>query len=238
MLRVGTAGWSIPRGASNQFDSSGAHLERYARLMPATEINSSFYRSHARSTYQRWAASTPPHFRFSVKVPRLITHELGLRDSDHIFERFLGETEGLGERRGPLLVQLPPSSPFDPDVTKAFFDMVRERYVGTVACEPRHPTWFTRQATALLLDFQISRVAADPARHPEGGKPAGWPGLTYIRWHGSPRVYWSSYDDTCLSWLAERLRHYGRHSETWCIFDNTASGAAVLNALRVLATAN
>ena len=237
LLRVGTAGWSIPRGASSQFDSPGTHRERYARLMPAVEINSSFYRSHARSTYERWAASTPSHFRFSVKVPRVITHEQRLRDSDDAFRRFLDETEGLGERRGPLLVQLPPSFAFDSSVARGFFDMVRARYAGPLACEPRHATWFTRPATKLLLDHQVSRVAADPPRHPDGAEPAGWLGLTYFRWHGHPRVYWSSYDDHCLNGLAERLRAYGRHADAWCIFDNTASGAALLNARHVLAAA-
>jgi uncharacterized protein YecE (DUF72 family) len=234
MLRVGTAGWSIPRGASSQFDSSGSHLERYARLMPAAEINSSFYRSHARSTYERWAASTPSHFRFSVKVPRVITHEQRLCDSDDAFRRFLDETEGLGERRGPVLVQLPPSFAFDRRVARRFFDMVRDRYAGPLTCEPRHATWFTRQATALFLDHRVARVAADPPRHPDGAEPAGWTGLTYVRWHGHPRVYWSSYDDQSLRRLAERLRDSASHADVWCIFDNTASGAAILNARQVL----
>ena len=237
LLRVGTAGWTVPRAVSSHFNSTGTHLQRFARLVLATEINSSFYRSHARSTYERWAALTPP-FQFSVKVPRVITHEQRLYGSDDNFQRFLDETGGLGDRRGPLLLQLPPSLAFDPKVTRAFFGMVRESYGGFLACEPRHVTWFTRPATTLLLDYQISRVGADPPHHSlraatlqagQGSpKSAGMVPRASI---GLPMTI------RALR-LAECLLKHSAHSETWCIFDNTASGAAVINALRVLSTVN
>ena len=232
-LRIGTAGWSITRGAADRFDAPGSHLERYARLMPAVEINSSFSRPHARTTYERWAAATPSHFRFSVKVPRAITHEQKLCDAGDAFRRFVEETDGLGDRRGPLLVQLPPSLAFDATVAARFFTMVRGGYTGPLVCEPRHLTWFSHQAAELLVDYQVARVAADPPRHADGAEPAGWKGMTYFRWHGHPRVYWSSYGDQLLSGLAARLREHARDADTWCIFDNTAAFFALGNALAV-----
>jgi uncharacterized protein YecE (DUF72 family) len=102
---IGTAGWSIPRAAAPQFTVAGSHLERYARVMPGAEINSSFHRPHAVRTYERWASATPDHFRFAVKVPRTITHDLKLRRAKAPLMQFLAETAGLGEKRGPLLVQ-------------------------------------------------------------------------------------------------------------------------------------
>ena len=233
-FRVGTAGWSIARASAPRFDSAGSHLERYARLLPVAEINSSFYRAHARTTYERWAAATPSSFRFSVKVPRVITHEHGLRNATSAFGRFLDETNGLGERRGPLLLQLPPSLSLDASAARRFFAMVRDGYAGPVACEPRHETWFRSTASKLLLEYRISRVAADPARAPNGAEPGGWLGLRYFRWHGQPRVYWSSYDAVVLSSLVARLQAHAREAETWCIFDNTASGAALVNAWQVM----
>src|SRR6186713_425602 len=152
VLGIGTAGWSIPRSSAPAFDSAGTHLQRYGRVLAVAEINSSFYRSHTQATYERWAAGTPLTFRFSIKVPRVITHELALRRARAPFRRFVDETTGLGERRGPLLIQLPPALAFDRLVARRFFDMVRSCYDGPLVCEPRHPAWFERQATQLLLE--------------------------------------------------------------------------------------
>ncbi|MGZ8812269.1 MAG: DUF72 domain-containing protein [Thermoanaerobaculia bacterium] len=77
-VRIGTAGWSIPRAAAFRVESAGTQLERYSGLLSCAEINSSFHRPHAASTYAKWRDTTPPDFRFAVKVPRTITHELKL----------------------------------------------------------------------------------------------------------------------------------------------------------------
>ena len=127
MIYIGTAGWSIPRSSAVQFPSEGTHLHRYAQILHCAEINSSFYRPHAASTYAKWAASVGSDFRFAVKVPKRITHEQRLRRSRAAFEQFLAETSGLGDRRGPLLVQLPPSFAFEARPVAAFFAMARER---------------------------------------------------------------------------------------------------------------
>jgi len=74
--RVGTAGWSIPRASAERAPGDGTHLQRYARVLACSEINSSFHRSHRAAVYAKWAASTPSGFRFSVKLPRAITHDL------------------------------------------------------------------------------------------------------------------------------------------------------------------
>lgn len=227
---IGTAGWSVPRACADHFAGEGTHLQRYSRVLRAVEINSSFYRPHAAATYARWAASTPDHFRFSVKVPRTITHELRLVDVEGPLERFLGESAGLGEKRGPLLVQLPPSLAFDHTLVGTFFDQVRARHDGPVVCEPRHATWLTPEADALLVGHRVARVAADPPRAGGDDRPGGWPGLVYYRWHGAPRTYWSRYDETQLTGMARTLCELPGGVDAWCIFDNTASGAALENA--------
>src|SRR4051812_3495039 len=108
-MRVGTAGWSIPSGSADAFPAEGSHLERYAAGLSAAEINSSFYRPHRRATYAKWAAAVPPDFRFSVKLPKTITHDSRLMDCSALIARFGEEIGGLGEKLGPVLVQLPPS---------------------------------------------------------------------------------------------------------------------------------
>ena len=227
---VGTAGWSIPRASAFRLDTVGTHLQRYARQFNCVEINSSFYRPHLEATYARWRDSTPPDFRFAVKVPRTITHERRLHDARAPLVAFLAQTGGLGDKRGPLLVQLPPSLSFDAPVVRRFFDLVRNSYEGPLVCEPRHATWFSPAVASLLNRYRISRVAADPPPVPEAGVPGGSPGVAYFRWHGSPRTYWSRYDGTWIATLATTLGSVSRADEVWCVFDNTASGAAIENA--------
>jgi uncharacterized protein YecE (DUF72 family) len=224
---VGTAGWSIPRASGDRCAGGGTHLQRYARVFRGAEINSSFYRPHAPSTYAKWAASTPADFRFAVKLPKQITHEQKLRQARAPLERFLDESAGLGRKRGPILVQLPPSLEFDARVVGRFFALLRSLHRGRIVCEPRHPSWFGA-ADALLARYEVARVAADPPPAPGADVPGGWTGLTYFRLHGSPRKYWSSYSTGKLEEVAAAMQQGS--GETWCVFDNTASGAALENA--------
>jgi len=229
-ILVGTAGWSIPRLSAARCPGEGTHLQRYSRLFNGAEINSSFYRSHAAATYAKWANATSPEFRFAVKLPRLITHEQKLRRSRPALRLFLRETEGLSTRRGPLLVQLPPSLHFEPRVAGRFFEILRAEHEGLVVCEPRHETWFAPASNAMLTRFNVARVAADPPPAAGAESPAGWPGIVYFRLHGSPRKYWSQYDSACIDALADTLRTVPPSADVWCMFDNTASGAAFENA--------
>jgi uncharacterized protein YecE (DUF72 family) len=229
-VRIGTAGWSIPRASADRFASTGTHLERYARVFRCAEINSSFHRPHAAATYGKWRDSTPADFRFAVKTPRTITHDLKLRDARAPFRTFLAESNGLGDKRGPILVQLPPSLAFDAGVVGRFLKMVRAAYTGPLVCEPRHASWFSPAAGLLLQRYAVARVAADPAIVPEAATPAGWPALAYFRLHGSPRTYWSRYDEERLDALAASIGRLPAETDVWCVFDNTASGAAIENA--------
>jgi uncharacterized protein YecE (DUF72 family) len=213
-----------------------SHLERYARRFDAAEINSSFHRPHQRKTYERWARSTPPGFRFSVKLPKAISHEQRLVDCGALLDRFATEVTGLGDKLGVLLLQLPPKFAFEKRGTNRFFRELRRRMDVPVACEPRHPSWFTPDVNDWLAEHRVARVAADPAPVAGAGETAGWDGLAYYRWHGSPRVYYSDYDAAALAALGGRLEgQRQRGVPVWCIFDNTASGAALGNALALTA---
>jgi uncharacterized protein YecE (DUF72 family) len=233
-MRIGTAGWSVDSRYLDQIPPGGSHLARYAQRLNAVEINSSFYKPHQRKTYDRWAQSVPDDFRFSVKVPKSITHQQALVNCSDLLDRFLGEAEGLGDRLGTWLVQLPPSFAYDKEVFNRFFDDLAKRSPVAVALEPRHASWFTPAVNVALAKRRVARVAADPARIAGAGEPGGWLGLAYYRWHGAPRMYYSDYDPTALELLRGQLdaRREGG-AATWCIFDNTAAGAALGNALAV-----
>ncbi len=231
---IGTAGWSIPRLSAGRFSTAGTHLHRYAQRLRGVEINSSFYRHHAAGTYARWAQQTPREFSFAVKLPRSITHEERLRAARRPLEEFLGSVAGLGRRLGPLLVQLPPSLAFEPRVARTFFALLRARHAGPVVCEPRHVSWFERDADRVLVRHRIGRVAADPAVVPAAAVPGGWSGIAYYRLHGSPHKYWSIYEPGRLARWAQALSEPPRGRLTWCVFDNTAAGGALGNALETI----
>jgi uncharacterized protein YecE (DUF72 family) len=234
VILLGCAGWSLPRAVQDAFGEGDSHLARYATRFPATEINSSFHRPHQRSLYEKWAAAVPSGFRFCAKLPKTITHERRMVDCQVLLEAFLAQAGGLGERLACLLVQLPPSFAFDARLAEPFLAMLRGRFAGALALEPRHASWFTPEADALLRAHEVARVLADPVRHEAGRWPGGWPRRVYLRLHGSPRMYYSSYETTQLRALADRiLQAQADGAEVWCMFDNTASGAAAGDALQL-----
>ncbi len=229
-VRIGTAGWAIGTSAA-AFPEAGTNLEKYAAVFPAVEINSSFHRPHRASTWQKWGDAAPEHFRFSAKVPKTISHERKLVDCHAQLTQFFDEVSGLDDKLELVLLQLPPKLAFDKSVAANFFDTMRSISQTAVVCEPRHPSWFGDDADAFLEQERIPRVAADPARHPDASIPGGWRGLSYFRLHGSPVMYRSSYADR-IDVLAQQMsaeQDLGR--PTWCIFDNTASSAAISDAL-------
>jgi uncharacterized protein YecE (DUF72 family) len=226
--RIGCAGWSIPKAHAAAFPSEGSTLERYAQVFDCVEVNSSFYRPHRPATWRRWADSVPARFRFAAKMPRAISHDCRLRACDGLVDGFLDQVGELGDKLGWLLLQLPPSLVFDAAVALSFFERLRERHGGPLACEPRHRSWFRGAVDQELRRFGVSRVAADPARVPRAALPGGDRSRIYLRLHGSPRMYYDAYPPPTLERVARRLRNA---PSAWCIFDNTALGHATGDAL-------
>jgi uncharacterized protein YecE (DUF72 family) len=230
-VRIGCAGWNIPREVASDFPSEGSHLLRYSQVFNCVEINSSFYREHKLSTWERWRETVPSYFRFSVKAPRAITHDAKLQCGAEALAGFLRQVAGLGEKLGPILFQLPPSLEFERATVSDFLTMLRQDFEGNVVWEPRHKSWFGDEATGMLRAFEIARVAADPACVPSGAHPVAAGAMVYFRLHGSPRRYYSSYDDSFLRALSMQVAESANGVTSWCVFDNTASGAATRNAL-------
>jgi len=232
---IGTAGWSLASRHAGHFPGTGSALERYGGRFNGVEINSSFYRSHRPDTWRRWAESVPADFRFAVKLPRAISHECRLVDCDAQCDTFLAEVGALGSKLGVLLLQLPPKLAFDPDLVRAFLEPLAKRARATIACEPRHPSWFEDGADRLLERFGVARVAADPAVVPQAALPGGWRGLAYWRLHGSPTMYRSSYEGDRLDGYAGLIRaELSQGRKAYCMFDNTLSAFATVNALDLM----
>ena len=224
-IQVGLAGWSNPPAKRADRVGSQSHLAYYAQHFSCVEINSSFYRAHQSSTYARWRAETPPRFRFSVKMPKSITHESQLKKCAADVGRFYDEISHLQNKLAVVLMQLPPSLEYQARTVNAFFKHVPRLRGTRLVCEPRHASWFTAAVDEVLKDANVSRVAADPARFPNAENPQGAPRFAYFRWHGSPRVYYSKYTETRINDFAAAVRAC-KARDTWCVFDNTARYAA------------
>ena len=234
-IRIGCAGWSIATRQAHAFGEGDSLLARYATRLDVVEINSTFHRAHQPKTFERWAATVPRDFRFSVKLPRTITHDARLVRTNDPMAAFAEQVAGLGHKLGGVLVQLPPSLVFDARTAGNFFRVLRRHFDDVpVACEPRHASWFAPAVANAWERFDIARVAADPPK-PEGAAlPGGAGAWRYWRLHGTPRMYYSAYDETRLVALADELRRHGTPKRpAWCIFDNTAHSHATENALRL-----
>ena len=219
---IGTAGWN-----SAGLSGEGSHLEIYSQHFNAAEINSSFYKNHQRSTYERWRESVPAEFRFSVKLFKQFTHVDRLDTSKKELRGTIQSIAGLREKWGALLIQTPPSLAFDRKCATRFVKQLKT--CTQVACfmEPRHESWFGSEALDVLESLGIELAFADPS--PVATKSLK-SGSHYLRLHGSPRIYYSSYSKRFLSEIAARIQAQAGERKTWCIFDNTTLGHALKNA--------
>lgn len=232
-IKIACAGWTVAKEHAALFPAEGSHLERYARLFPVVEVNSTFYRLPKAETVIKWKNAVPPDFRFAVKLARDITHYGRLARLEFL-PVFLERMSLLEEKHGPLLVQLPPSLVFDAEKAMLFFETLRSGFSGEVVVEPRHPSWFDDGVEEMLAPFRLARVAAEPPMAYLGDVPGWWKGLDYYRLHGSPRMFYSSYDENYLAPLLEQIKLSAASKPVWCVFNNTASGAAVENGLWML----
>jgi len=234
MIRIGCAGWSIASRQASLFGDGDSVLARYSTRFSVVEVNSTFHRAHRPDTYGRWAAAVPRAFRFSVKLPRTITHDARLVGSGPLLRAFAQEISGLGSKLGGILVQLPPSLAFDSRVAGNFLKAMRAAFTVPIACEPRHASWFAPKVDALWERFDVARVAADPPVAVPPDTPGAAGAWRYFRLHGAPRMYYSSYEEGRLRELAVALRKTDRaRRNAWCIFDNTAHSHAVENAAQL-----
>ena len=227
---VGTAGWAIPAGDRDAFPADGSALARYSARLDGVEINSSFHRRHRPATWANWAQTVPADFRFAVKLPKTITHQAKLREVSGPIEDFTADVSGVVEKLAIVLVQLPPSLAYEEVVAAPFFEQLLSKTGARIACEPRHVSWFQDNADRLLADLGVSRVAANPSLSDKASQPGGATDLGYWRLHGSPRMYRSAYGESGVADYVEKISQLACR-QSWCMFDNTASTAAINDAL-------
>jgi uncharacterized protein YecE (DUF72 family) len=196
-------------------------LELYAAMFPTVEVNNTFYRLPERARFEAWAAATPADFCFAIKASRYLTHIRRLRDPDDSVRRILEASEGLGAKRGPVLVQLPPNLRVDCEALdatlRAFGGKVR------VAVEFRHDSWDVEEVDDILVAHDATRVLADDRGRITGHRTGSW---TYVRLHRGTASPEPCYGRKALESWAGRLD--GAHG--YAYFNNDPRGCAVRNA--------
>jgi uncharacterized protein YecE (DUF72 family) len=242
MLLIGTSGWQY-KDWRGRFYPTGLPqrrwLEHYAERFATVEINNAFYRLPERDTFVAWRRRTPDDFCVVVKVSRYLTHIKRLRDPAEPVARFVERATGLGDRLGPVLLQLPPSLRADAgalaDTLSLFPREIR------VAVEPRHPSWWTPKIRTVLEEHRAALCWAD-----RGSRPVTplWrtTDFGYLRLHEGRARPWPRYGGTALrSWLDRLAAAYGWADGSgvpaYVFFNNDPGGAAITDALAMAAAA-
>jgi uncharacterized protein YecE (DUF72 family) len=235
-ILIGTSGWSYRhwRGVFYPEDLPAREwLRFYAARFPAVELNTSFYRTPAATSFERWREAAGPGFVFAVKANRYITHTKRLRDPADPVAREMRTVEPLGDALGPILLQLPPDLPLDRDRLRGLVEQLPQD--KRFAVEFRHASWEDVEVYRVLGEHGVAvclhdwRGRAWPATAAENGAS-----LTYVRFHGPTGGYTGRYDEATLARWAERCdRWRAEGRDVFCFFNNDAAGNAVHDALRL-----
>ncbi|MEU1670419.1 DUF72 domain-containing protein [Streptomyces roseifaciens] len=237
-LHVGTSGWQYkdwrgvlyPDGCPQRL-----WLEEYAKGFATVENNNAFYRLPPPGTFGDWHDRTPAGFVMAVKASRYLTHIKRLRDPQEPVGRLMRHAAALGDRLGPVLLQLPPTLRADPALLDAalgcFPDGVR------VAVEPRHDSWWTDEVRAVLRGHGAALCWADHGSRPVTPlwRTAPW---GYVRFHSGLARPWPRYGRAALaSWAGRIADTWPDRAHVYAYFNNDPGGAAVHDAVAFARTA-
>ncbi|MDX6206599.1 MAG: hypothetical protein QOE76_2276 [Frankiales bacterium] len=236
-MRVGTSGWSYDHWTGALYPEGTPPHDRlaiYAREFGTVELNASFYRWPTDRGFASWNRRLPQGFQLSVKAPRGLTHAKRLYGPEAWLQRITASWHQLRDRRGVLLVQLPPSFVRD-DARLAWF-LERVPPWMRVAVELRHPSWHQEAVYSLLARHSAACCVMSGAGLPcvlRATAP-----FVYVRLHGPDHgwLYAGSYSDADLRWWADRIREWDRSGlDVYAYFNNDGNAFAVHNARRLKA---
>jgi len=237
VIVVGTSGWQY-RDWRDRFYAGVPQrlwLEHYARGFATVEVNNAFYRLPERDTFAQWRSRTPGDFCVAVKMSRYLTHIKRLKEPAEPVARFMSRAEALGDRLGPVLLQLPPTLTADADTLDA---VLREYPRGVkVAVEPRHESWWTAEVRSVLEKRGAALCWADRLGRPLTPlwRTADWGYLRLHEGRANPRP---RYGRAALSsWLDRIAAAFDRRVPVYVYFNNDPGGAAIRDAAALGAAA-
>ena len=228
---IGTSGWQYRHWRERLYPQGLAQarwLEHYAARFATVESNNAFYMLPDREVFERWRERTPADFCWAVKVSRYLTHIRRLNDPDEPVERFVRNASGLGEKLGPVLLQLPPSLRLEREKLAQTLDRFPDDV--RVAVEFRHDSWYTDEVRRLLEERQVALCLVDRRgrRGPEW-RTASW---GYVRFHTGRATPPPCYGRTALATWATRLaRLWSAAEEVFVYFNNDPRGCAPRDAV-------
>jgi uncharacterized protein YecE (DUF72 family) len=226
MIRVGTSGWQYDDWRGVLYPErlpQRAWLSTYAEAFGTVEVNAAFYRLPSYATFAKWRDAVPDGFVMAVKASRYLTHIKRLADPAEPVGRLVEAARGLGDRLGPLLLQLPPTLRADAALLKACLAEFPADL--RIAVEPRHESWWTDEVRSVLEAHGAALCWADRLSRPITPlwRTTGW---GYLRLHHG-RAGWS-YGRTALRSWYERITD--AFDDGYVYFNNDPGGAAVRNA--------
>lgn len=228
-IRIGTSGWSYDHWKGIFYPlklPKTKWLTQLASIFDTVEINATFYRQPKPRTFEKWYAQTPDDFLFSIKASRFITHIKKLNDVQDSLNRFYQAIAPLKEKIGVILFQLPPSLHYNQKLLDHFLDQLDLSWRTTL--EVRHASFIEETFYQSLSSRNIAFCWSDTAgRYPYSEEVTA--DFLYIRLHGSPFLYRSSYSENFLKTFGDKIRETGR--DAFIYFDNDAEGHAPKNAL-------
>lgn len=231
---IGTSGWSYKHWKGLFYPEkmpSRQYLGFYVTQFNCIELNASFYRLPTEKTIESWSDSMPQDFRIAVKLSRQITHFKRLKETEGELKIFMDLFKPLYNRLGPVLIQLPPSMKFDPQIVESFYEEIKKHYRKFIfAIEPRHESWFNDDSIKLAEKYQIAwTIAESGGRYPM--KEAVTSDSVYLRFHGPKNPTKTGYSIEELSYWAEKaIKWMKKGIDVWVFFNNDSYGHAIFNA--------
>ncbi len=232
-IRIGTSGWQYADWRGVLYPPKLPQrlwLEEYAGQFDTVELNNSFYRLPSHDAFVAWRRRLPDGFVVAVKGSRYLTHIRRLRDPAEPVSRLMAAASGLGDRLGPILLQLPPTLPADPP---RLAECLRRFPAGTrVAVEPRHRSWWTDETRDVLSGHGAALCWVDRSGRPQTPlwRTASW---GYLRLHEGRAQPWPGYGDRSLrSWADRVAAQFRPTDDVFVYFNNDQGGAAVRDARR------
>lgn len=230
-LYIGTCGWMYPSWRHDWYEDrpSKTWLGYIDEKLGAVELDGAFYRQQKKETFEKWASQVSDDFCFALRGHRFITHSKRLKDVSESIKRVREPALGLGNKLKAVLWQLPPSMKKDAARLADFGRQLAEWREVTQVVEFRHTSWFDEEIEKVMKDYDLVNCISD------AGKFERWDAVTgkavYVRLHGRPQTYLSSYSHKELESWAQKVKEWRRQRrEVFVFFDNDIKGAAPWNA--------
>jgi uncharacterized protein YecE (DUF72 family) len=202
-------------------------FEYYCQHFSTLELNVTFYRFPELSFLQNWYQKSPGDFRFSIKAPRAITHYKKFNDTaDLITSLYETINNGLKEKLGPVLFQMPPSYNYTEEKLDKIINSLNPLFKNVL--EFRHVSWWCDDVYKILTEHHITFCGMSHPSLPDDVIANN--DVVYYRFHGVPDLYRSRYSIEFLQKIVNKIKQHSNVKETWCYFNNDYDAIGVFNA--------